>query len=159
MKYPAYSIVNNKLLLDAIFIRDYHGTDSTIFASGASKNGESPADWSCPVAQSVPNKNEILDMMVHVRRAGPSSTDSLWMFGGLSIEDTTGDRYFDFEMYQTDIYYDRATQKFYGYGPDAGHTSWKFDAAGNVIQPGDIIFAADFGGSGLISVRGSYMGR
>jgi len=50
MKYPAYSVVNSKLLLDAIFIRDYHGTDSTIFANGASKNGDSPADWSCPVA-------------------------------------------------------------------------------------------------------------
>ena len=73
MKYTAYSTVNNKLLLDAIFIRDYHGTDSTIFASGASKNGESPADWTCPVAQSIPDKNEILDMMVHIRRAGPAS--------------------------------------------------------------------------------------
>ncbi|HSQ45060.1 MAG TPA: hypothetical protein VLM16_08695, partial [Ginsengibacter sp.] len=153
MKYPAYSIVNNKLLLDAIFIRDYHGTDSTIFASGASKNGESPADWTCPVAQSVPDKNEILDMMVHVRRAGPTTIDSLWLFGGLSIENTTGDRYFDFEMYQTDIYYDRATQRFYGYGPDAGHTSWKFDAAGNITKPGDIIFSADFGGSGLTSLE------
>lgn len=153
MKYPAYSIVNNKLLLDAIFIRDYHGTDSTIFASGASKNGESPADWSCPVAQSVPDKNEILDMMVHVRRAGPTSTDSLWLFGGLSIENTTGDRYFDFEMYQTDIYYDRATQKFYGYGPDAGHTAWRFDTSGNIRKPGDIIFSADFGSSSLTSLE------
>ena len=156
MNYPPYSIVNNKLLLDAIFVRDYHGVDSTVFASGASKNGESPADWSCPIAQSVPDKNEILDMMVHVRRDGPSniSADSLWLFGGLSIENTTGDRYFDFEMYQTDIYYDRSTQKFYGFGPDAGHTSWKFDASGNVTQPGDIIFAADFGSSTLSSLEG-----
>jgi len=155
MKYPAYSVVNNHLLLDAIFIRDYHGIDSTIFASGASKNGESPADWTCPVAQSVPDKNEILDMMVHVRRAGPSNiqADSLWLFGGLSIENTTGDRYFDFEMYQTDIYYDRATRKFYGYGPDAGHTSWKLDASGNISQPGDIIFSADFGSSTLTSLE------
>jgi hypothetical protein len=92
-------------------------------------------------------------MMVHVRRAGPNATDSLWMFGGLSIENTTGDRYFDFEMYQTDIYYDRATQRFYGYGPDAGHTAWKFDGAGNVTKPGDIIFAADFGSSTLSSLE------
>ncbi len=153
MKYPAYSVVNNKLLLDAVFIRDYHGEDSTIFASGASKNGESPQFWSCPVAQSVPDKNEILDMMVHVRRAGPTPTDSLWMFGGLSIENTNGDRYFDFEMYQTDIYYDRGTQKFYGYGPDAGHTSWTFDASGNVLVPGDIIFSASYGSSTLSSIE------
>lgn len=153
MKYPAFSVINNKLLLDAIFIRDYHGEDSTIFANGASKNGDSPANWSCPVSQSVPDKNEILDMMVHIRRAGPGSTDSLWMFGGVSIENTTGDRYFDFEMYQTDIYYDRASQKFYGYGPDAGHTSWLFDASGNVTTPGDIIFSADYGSSNLTSIE------
>src|SRR6185312_6686756 len=88
MSVPAYSIVNNRMWIDALFIRDYHGNDSTIFASGASKNGMSPKDWSCPVAQSVPDKNEILDMMVHVRRAGPNISDSLWMFGGLSIENT-----------------------------------------------------------------------
>ncbi|MEO8568514.1 MAG: T9SS type A sorting domain-containing protein [Ginsengibacter sp.] len=153
MKYPAYSVVNNKLLIDAIYIRDYHGEDSTIFASGASKNGESPATWTCPVAQSVPDKNEILDMMVHVRRAGSGSTDSLWMFGGLSIENTTGDRYFDFEMYQTDIYYDRPSQRFYGYGPDAGHTRWQFNASGDITVPGDIIFSADFGTSNLTSIE------
>jgi hypothetical protein len=153
MKYPPYSVVNNKLLIDAIYIRDYHGVDSTIFANGASKNGESPATWTCPVAQSVPDKNEILDMLVHVRRAGPNPTDSLWLFGGVSIENTTGDRYFDFEMYQTDIYYDRASQKFYGYGADAGHTSWLFDASGDISRPGDIIFSADYGNSNLTSIE------
>ncbi|MEO7961015.1 MAG: hypothetical protein ABIR19_05700, partial [Ginsengibacter sp.] len=153
MKYPAYSIVNNRMLLDAIFIRDYHGEDSTIFANGASKNGESPANWSCPVAQSVPDKNEILDMMVHIRRAGPNFSDSLWMFGGLSIENTQGDRYFDFEMYQTDIYYDRGPRKFYGYGPQAGHTAWVLDASGNVVVPGDIVFSASYGSSTLSSIE------
>jgi hypothetical protein len=153
MSVPAYSIVNNRMWIDAVFTRDYHGSDSTIFASGANKNGMSPQDWSCPVAQSVPDKNEILDMMVHVRRAGPNITDSLWMFGGLSIENTNGDRYFDFEMYQTDIYYDRPSLKFYGYGPDAGHTSWKFDASGNITTPGDIIFSAHYGSSTLTSIE------
>jgi hypothetical protein len=153
MSVPAYSIVNNRMWIDAVFTRDYHGNDSTIFASGASKNGMSPQDWTCPVAQSVPDKNEILDMMVHVRRAGPNITDPLWMFGGLSIENTNGDRYFDFEMYQTDIYYDRPSLKFYGYGPDAGHTSWKFDASGNIITPGDIIFSAQYGSSTLDSLE------
>jgi len=152
MSVPAYSIINGRMWIDAVFIRDYHDNDSTVFASG-SKNGMNPQDWICPVAQSVPDKNEILDMMVHVRRAGPDASDSLWMFGGLSIQNTTGDRYFDFEMYQTDIYYDRSTLKFSGYGPDAGHTSWKFDAAGNIIAPGDIIFSADYGSSTLSSIE------
>ena len=149
MRYPQYSVVNNRLLLDAVMIRDYHGDDSTVFASGSNKNGDSPFDWSCPISQGIPDKNDILDMFVHIRRAGPNSTDSLWMFGGLSLDNTTGNRYFDFEMYQTDIYYDRGTRKFYGYGPDAGHTRWQFDAAGNVTVPGDIIFSAAYQSSSL----------
>ncbi|MEO6682714.1 MAG: T9SS type A sorting domain-containing protein [Ginsengibacter sp.] len=153
MNVPSYSVVNNHMWIDALFIRDYHLDDSTVFQSGASKNGNSPADWSTPVAQSVPDKNDILDMMVHVRRAGPDIKDSLWLFGGLSLESTSGNRYFDFEMYQTDIYYDRPTLKFYGYGPDAGHTSWKFDASGNVTVPGDIIFSAEYGGSSLSKIE------
>ena len=148
MAYPAYSIVNNRMLIDAVFIRDYHGTDSTIFKSG-NKNGMSPQFWATPVAQSVPDKNEILDMMVHVRRAGPNKTDSLWMIGGISIENTTGNRYFDFEMYQTDIYYDRSTLSFYNYGPQAGHTAWQFNSAGEVTVPGDIIFTAEYSSSSL----------
>lgn len=149
MRFPQFSIVNNRMLIDGIFIRDYHGDDSTIFANGASKNGMSPADWSCPVSQSIPDKNEILDVMMHVRREGPNAVDSLWMFGGVSIENTTGDRYFDFEMYQTDIYYDRSALRFYGYGPNAGHTAWVFDAAGNIVTAGDVIFTAEFGTAGL----------
>ncbi|HPG11828.1 MAG TPA: T9SS type A sorting domain-containing protein [Chitinophagaceae bacterium] len=153
MRFPPYSTVNNRLLIDAYFVRDYHGDDSTIFASGSNKNGMSPADWSCPVSQSVPDKNEILDMMLHVRRAGPNFTDSMWMIGGISIENTTGNRYFDFEMYQTDIYYDRATRQFYNYGPDAGHTRWQFDGAGSMTAPGDIIFTAEYSSSSLTNVE------
>ena len=149
MRHPQFSIVNSRLLMDAVMVRDYHGDDSTVFASGSNKNGDNPAVWSCPVSQGIPDKNDILDMFVHVRRAGPTTTDSLWMFGGLSLDNTTGNRYFDFEMYQTDIYYNRPTQQFFGYGPDAGHTSWEFDAAGNVSKPGDIIFSAEYQSSSL----------
>lgn len=153
MRFPGYTVINNRLLLDAVFVRDYHGDDSTVFATGSNKNGDSPADWSCPVSQGVPDKNDILDMMMHVRRAGPNSTDSLWMFGGLSLDNTTGNRYFDFEMYQTDIYYDRPSRKFYGYGPDAGHTSWQFDAAGKTTIPGDITFSAEYQSSALSNIE------
>ena len=152
MRYPGFTVVNNRLLLDGVLIRDYHGDDSTVFAGG-NKNGDSPQDWDCPVSQGIPDKNDILDMLVHVRRAGPSTRDSLWMFGGLSLDNTTGNRYFDFEMYQTDIYYDRGTRQFYGYGPDAGHTSWQFDGAGNITVPGDIIFSAEYQSASLTSVE------
>jgi hypothetical protein len=152
MSRPAYSIVNNRLWLDALFVRDYHGTDTTVFTAGADKNGMSPQFWTGGI-QGIPDKNDILDMMMHVRRAGPNTTDSLWFFGGLSLDQVTGNRYFDFELYQTDIYYDRVSQKWYGYGPDAGHTSWQFDAAGNITRPGDIIFSASYQSSSLTSIE------
>jgi hypothetical protein len=152
MSKPSFSVVNNRLWLDAIFVRDYHGNDTTVFTAGADKNGDSPANWSGGI-QGIPDKNDILDMYVHVRRAGPITTDSLWMFGGLSLDNVTGNRYFDFEMYQTDIYYDRASARWYGYGADAGHTSWLFDAAGNVTRPGDIIFSAEYQSSSLTNIE------
>lgn len=153
MSYPIFSTVNNHLLLDAAFVRDFHGDDSTVFASGSNKNGFSPGDWSCPISQGIPDKNDILDMMVHVRRAGPSYVDSLWMMGAVSLDNTTGNRYFDFEMYQTDLVYNRTTRTFSGYGPDAGHTSWEFDASGNITKPGDIIFSAEYQSSSLTFVE------
>lgn len=152
MSKPSFSIVNNRLWLDALFVRDYHGNDTTVFTSGSDKNGMSPAFWSGGV-QGIPDKNDILDMFMHVRRAGPSTTDSLWFFGALSLDNVTGNRYFDFEMYQTDIYYDRTSHAWYGYGPDAGHTSWQFDASGNVIRPGDIIFSASYQSSSLTDIE------
>ncbi len=148
-----YTTVNNRLVLDAVYHRDYHGTDTTVFAAGSNKNAMSPALWNCPVAQNIPDKNDILDVFAHVRRAGPNLFDSLWFFGGISIVNTTGNRYFDFELYQTDIYYDRATRTFQNYGPDAGHTSWTFDASGNVVTTGDIIFNAEFSGSSVTSIQ------
>jgi hypothetical protein len=154
MRVPQLSRVNNRLWLDAIYIRDYSGQnqrDSTAFAT-SNKNGMSPAAWIGEPSQ-VNDKNDISDMLLHVRRAGLNATDSLWLMGGLSIQGTGGQRYFDFELYQTDIFYNRATSSFSGYGPDAGHTSWKFDASGNIIAPGDIILSAEYQSSFLSNVE------
>ena len=153
MAFPAFTIVNNRLLLDAAYYRDYHGMDSTVFASGSNKNGMSPGNWTSPVAQSIPDKNDILEAMIHVRRAGPFVTDSLWLFAGVSLENITGNRFFDFELYQTNIAYDKSTGKFVGYGPDAGHTSWEFDAGGNIKKPGDVIFTSEFSSSAISLVE------
>lgn len=152
MSVPSFTVVDNRLWLDALFVRDYHGNDATSFTAGADKNGMSPGSWSGG-QQGVPDKNDILDMFMHVRRAGPDAADPLWFFGGLSLANVTGNRYFDFEMYQTDIYFDRPSAKWYGYGPDAGHTTWKFDAAGNVVKPGDIIFSAEYQSSSLTHIE------
>jgi hypothetical protein len=140
MSYPPFSVQNNKLLVDAVFIRDHHGTDSSSFISG-NKNAMNPTNWQTGVTP-VTGKADILDMYMHVRRDGVNASDSLWFFGALSLDGVSGNRAFDFEMYQTDIVYDVASKTFSGYGPDEGHTSWEFDAAGNVVKPGDIIFAA-----------------
>lgn len=152
MNYPPFDTVSGRRLIDAIYIRDYHNADSTVFTI-SNKNGDSPADWDGTLSTSnIPAKNDILDMFVHVRRAGEGLTlaDSLWFIGGVAIDVNSGSRYFDFELYQTDIFFNRFLGTFSGYGPDAGHTSWKFDpTTGVVTTPGDVIFSAEFGGSGL----------
>jgi hypothetical protein len=38
MSYPQFSIVNNKTLIDAVFIRDHHGDDSSTFAAGSNES-------------------------------------------------------------------------------------------------------------------------
>ncbi|WP_046369457.1 T9SS type A sorting domain-containing protein [Flavihumibacter petaseus] len=151
MNYSPFSVLDNRLLIDAVYIRDYHGMDSTAFAI-SNKNGNSPSDWNTAVETNIPDKNDILDMYVHVRRAGPQAilSDSLWFIGGIALDATNGNRYFDFEMYQTDIFYNRQTRKFTGTGPDAGHTTWKFSpTTGAVTTPGDVIFTAEYSGGGL----------
>ncbi len=155
MSYPAFYQTNQRTLIDAVFVRDYHGNDETTFVSGSNKNGDSPADWNGGTSNNLITKNEILDTYLHLRRQGPNynPSDSLWLYGAIAIEGVNGDRFFDFELYQTDIFYTRSTGKFTGYGPDAGHTSWKFDAAGNVIQAGDMIFAANYSSSSLTSIE------
>ncbi len=147
MRYPLLSTIKNRIYYDAVFIRDYHGNDSTSF-TGGSKNGQTPADWSTSVSP-VLAKNDIVDGFLHVRRDGTTSNDSLWFFGAVGILGTNGDRYFDFELYQTDISFNRTTRKFENYGPDAGHTSWKFAGDGSTKQVGDIIFTAEYSNSGL----------
>ena len=147
MNYPVYSVVNGKLLYDALYVRDHHNYDSTAYIGG-NKNGQSAGLW-MGGATPVPNKNDLNDILVHIRRDGPALSDSLWFFAGVSLHGNTGNRYYDFELYQTDIYFNKADSKFYNYGPDAGHTSWKFDNLGNVISPGDVIFTAEFSSSSL----------
>lgn len=153
MAVPMYSAINNKLLYDAIFLRDHHGDDSTTFVS-SNKNGQNPTNWlgtgtGTTPAQPVLDKNDIYDVFVHLRRDGINLSDSLWFFGGISLQGNTGNRYFDFELYQTDIAYNRATGMFSNAGPHAGHTAWQFDASGNILSAGDIIFTAEFSSSSL----------
>ncbi|MCU7547509.1 T9SS type A sorting domain-containing protein [Chitinophagaceae bacterium LB-8] len=153
MRFPAYSLLLNRQLIDGVFLRDHHGSDSTAFTIGANKNGMSPADWSTPNAQTMSDISDIEDVFVHVRRSGNTSNHHLWLFGGVNIIGTTGNRYFDLEMYQTDISYDHASGKFINYGPDEGHTSWTFDTQGKVSSSGDVIFTLEYSTAALTSLE------
>lgn len=151
MRYPVLSTINNRIFYDATFVRDHRSTDSTGFAGGL-KNGMSPQIWSSVVSP-VLSKNDITEVFLHVRRDGTNPTDSLFFFGGIGILGTTGDRYFDFELYQTDITYNRSTGTFTNYGPDFGHSTWRFNASGQITQLGDIIFTAEYGNTGLTFIE------
>ena len=157
MSVPLYSKVNGRLWLDAVYGRDYVSTnplaDSTAFSSSA-KNGENPASWSGGTTN-FPDKDDLVDVFAHMRRDGTSVYDSLWLFTGVSVVGTSGSRYFDIELYKNNFSYNPATRKFSSAGADAGHTQWVFDAAGNIIQTGDMIVAVSYspGSAPVVDVR------
>jgi hypothetical protein len=157
MSVPLYSKVNGRLWLDAVYGRDYVSTnplaDSTAFSSSA-KNGENPASW-LGGTTNFPDKDDLVDVFAHMRRDGTSVYDSLWLFTGVSVVGTTGSRYFDIELYKNSFSYSPATRKFSSAGTDAGHTQWIFDAAGNILQTGDMIVAVNYtpGSAPVVDVR------
>jgi len=153
MRYPLMSTVNGRIFYDAVYTKDHiSNQDSTSFSNG-SKNGMNPATWMTPVSSPVPDKNDISEAMIHIRRNGTTASDSLWFFGGVSLIGNNGNRYFDFELYKTDITYNRTTQKFSNVGPDFGHTSWKFNGSGQITETGDIIFTAEYANSTLSAIE------
>jgi len=147
MRFPLLSTINGRIYYDASFVRDHRGTDTTGFAGGL-KNGQSPQQWSSVVSP-VLAKNDITEVFLHVRRDGTNATDSLFFFGGIGLLGTNGDRYFDFELYQTDITYNQSNGRFTNFGPDFGHSTWRFNTSGQITQLGDIIFTAEYGNAGL----------
>ena len=141
-----YAKVGGKLWLDAVYGRDFTAAstakDSTTFTV-ASKNGDNPVNWKGGVSN-FPNKNDLVDVYAHMRRDGTSVHDSLWFFTAVSTYGTMGSSYFDVELYRNSFSYNSATGNFSTAGTDAGHTSWIFDASGNIIQTGDMILAVNF---------------
>lgn len=152
MSKPMFTVVNNKLWLDAIYSRDYSlnytsgvitGPDSTCFGNSA-KNGLNPnTNWQGTNA-SFTNKTDLVDGFAHMRRDGTSVYDSLWMFFGVSTLGTNGDRYYDIELFKKQCNYNSTTGYFSTAGTEGGHTEWKFDANGKVTQTGDMIIAVTF---------------
>ncbi len=145
MSIPLNSLNSNGTRnLDAIYARDQYGgtqaTDNTAYTS-ASKNGENPEIWNTGPMNVTP-KNDLIDCYGHLRRNGAGGTDDLWLFTSFSRVANTGSSYFDVELYASDIYYNG--NNFISGGTEGGHTTWKFDANGNIIQVGDFVVSVDF---------------
>lgn len=153
MSVPYYSTVSGRLWLDALYSRDHIVNttyDSTTFIGGK-KNGDDPGTWGGNV-NTIPDKTDLVDVFAHMRRNGTSTTDSLWIFTGVSTVGTSGSRYFDIELYKNRVTYNSSTGTFNTGGPDAGHVQWLFDASGNIIQTGDLIIAVSYA-SGMPTVE------
>jgi hypothetical protein len=158
MSAPFFYKSANTMWLDAVYVRDYLKIDSvnidtTGFVSSA-KNAQDPALWIGGPA-GVSNKNDLMDVFTHMRRDGTTIKDSLWLFTAASMVGTTGSKYYDVEMFKNKVGYNPSTGSFTSGGPDEGHTQWKFDIRGNVIQTGDLIIAVTYspGTAPVIEVR------
>lgn len=157
--FNIFDIKDNILLYDAIFARDFADLqsagstrDSTIFVTGASKNGANPStEWETSYG-GVLSKNDIVDVYAHVRRMGSlPDTGNLWIDLGLSTLGTSGSRFVDFELFQRDI--TRTSNGFTGSGPDEGHSTWEFDTSNKIIATGDMIIGFEANGSSVLNLE------
>ncbi|MGZ5190698.1 MAG: hypothetical protein ACXWCZ_06725 [Flavisolibacter sp.] len=141
MSVPAFSNVNGRLWLDAVYARDYidgtgNSRDSTSFTDA--RNAENISSWDGGV-RNMDSEHDIVDAYAHLRRNGASANDSLWLFAGVSTVDKSSNRYVDIELFNKDLSYNRNTRKFTSAGTTLGHTPWIFDLTGKVIQTGDVL--------------------
>jgi hypothetical protein len=81
MQFPRYSVQDGILMLDAGYARDFYGigpadilNDKTVFISSvkeSNKNFQNPTTWTTiPTGGTVPNKTDIIDSYVNMRRNG-----------------------------------------------------------------------------------------
>ena len=157
MSQLLYAKIGGTLWIDGVYARDYSAAsslkDSTTFTSAA-KNGDDPNIWTGGVSN-FPNKNDLVDVYAHMRRAGVTVHDSLWLFTGVSTYGTMGSSYYDVELYKNTFRYNATTGTFQSGGFSGGHTVWQFDAAGNIVQTGDLIIAVSYspGSVPVVDVR------
>ncbi|WP_431216684.1 hypothetical protein ACQ86N_20190 [Puia sp. P3] len=157
MAAPLYAKVGGSLWIDAVYGRDLIAAstlkDATTYTIAA-KNGDNPIKWKGGNTN-IPNKNDLADVYAHLRRAGVNVHDSLWFFTGVSTFGVNGSSYYDVELYKKSFAYNAGTGTFTTAGTEAGHTQWIFDAAGNLTQTGDMIFAVSFspGSAPVVDVR------
>ena len=141
---PRFSIVDTFLHLDALYGRDYNGTDKTCFSIG-SKNGDNPFVWgTVPTGGIVQDKSDIIDAFASMRRNGTNVNSTnpshLILSMGNTILGTTGSRYVDFELFVNKTNYDTVTGRFSNSGTAlrGGHEDFQFNADGSLKKIGDV---------------------
>jgi len=155
-----YPIVDGRLWIDAVYGRDTHSAqsnkDSSIFTSTSDKNSDNPSTWNLG-SGSVPQKDDIVDVMAHLRGVTPKPPTeldprpftTLWAFTGATLRSTSGSKHIDFEFYRTLVSYTPGDLHFGNTGDDGGRTAWTFDATGNIVVAGGIIISVDYENGGI----------
>jgi hypothetical protein len=162
MSVPSFSVQSSKLMLDARYGRDYFGldkSDSTSF-KGSMTNVMNPATWETePTGASVLDKNDLIDVYVHMRRDGTvingASSSHLIATMGAATVANNGNRFIDIEFYRDSILYNKTTGLFTNVGnaTTGGHPAWTFNADGTVNQPGDVMIGFSYTGSGIDEIN------
>ncbi|PRZ27941.1 hypothetical protein [Flavobacterium granuli] len=162
--YPVVSSGDGKdyLWLDAVYGRDNNSaqgnSDATIFTATSDKNPDNPITWNLG-SGSVPQKDDIIDVMAHLRGTNPHDPsknpgfplddrpfDELWAYAAATLRSTDGSKHIDFEFFRTLVAFNGS--QFTNTGNDGGRTAWVFDASGNIITPGTIIVSVDYENGG-----------
>ncbi|UFH35388.1 T9SS type A sorting domain-containing protein [Flavobacterium acetivorans] len=159
-----YPIVDGYLWIDSVYGRDTNSaqgnSDSSIFTSTADKNSDNPITWSLG-SGSVPQKDDIIDVMAHLRGTNPHDPadnpgfpiddrpfDVLWAYAAATLRSTDGSKHIDFEFFRTLVTYTQGDTAFGNTGSDGGRTAFTFNADGSVNVPGTIIVSIDYEGGG-----------
>lgn len=150
MAVPKLTRSGGYILLDALYVKDYFDTDSTVVTSSGSKSVDNPGSWTISTG-SVQSKDEIMDFYSHVRRKGETVWDSLFFYFGVGIHGTTGNKNVAAELFVNDIQLDKTGDSLKNLGPDGGRTAWLFDGSGNVTRIGDMVVSMSYspGGGGF----------
>ncbi|MDE0536831.1 hypothetical protein OU788_11490, partial [Tenacibaculum sp. L6] len=162
MSYPIYSVVDGRLWIDAVFIRDQNAqgnnSDSNVFTGGSDKNNDNPDTWTITDA-SVPQKNDIIDVYGHLRREGTTVGTDEWAFLGASTRNDSGDSYLDFEYFRKKVNLVNGTiESVEDLSATGGRTPYLFDpVTGGVAQHGDIILSINYANGGANAIVKLYV--
>ncbi|MDC6350625.1 gliding motility-associated C-terminal domain-containing protein [Zeaxanthinibacter sp. PT1] len=151
MRFPNGSVQNGRIWLEGRYGHDHVASggwdDDTVFDES---QGHNPKNWKAD-SNGLPDKTDIQDTYMHIRREGTGLKDSLWIVGAVSTIDNGGTHYIDVEFLIDQL--QLKGNNFKTSAPDDGHTSWKFDGAGNIIQTGDLTVGLNFTASTIVNLE------